>query len=80
MLLSTRNREKPFIRFEGHSISYREMRERSQIAAGVLAGNGVGAAMRSRCVFQHTFVRGGGASGRMAFGDSGASEPQAESP
>jgi feruloyl-CoA synthase len=38
-----KNPEKPFIRFEGRSISYREMRERSQIAAGVLAGNGVGA-------------------------------------
>jgi feruloyl-CoA synthase len=34
--------DKPFIRFEGLSISYREMKRRSQIAAGVLAANGVG--------------------------------------
>jgi feruloyl-CoA synthase len=35
--------EKTFIRFEGRSISYSEMKERSQIAAGVLAANGVSA-------------------------------------
>jgi feruloyl-CoA synthase len=35
--------EKTFIRFEGRSISYSEMKERSQIAAGLLAANGVSA-------------------------------------
>jgi feruloyl-CoA synthase len=35
--------DKPFICFEGQSISYREMKERSHIAAGILADNRVGA-------------------------------------
>lgn len=33
--------EKTFVRFEGRSISYGEMKDRSHIAAGVLAANGV---------------------------------------
>jgi feruloyl-CoA synthase len=35
--------DKTFIRFEGRSISYSETKERSHIAAGVLAANGVSA-------------------------------------
>jgi feruloyl-CoA synthase len=33
--------EKTFVRFEGRSISYGEMKDRSHIAAGVLAANGI---------------------------------------
>lgn len=53
-----KNPEKPFIRFEGRSISYREMKERSQIAAGVLAGSGIGSgdAIALMCLNTPAFV------------------------
>jgi len=50
--------EKTFIRFEGRSISYGEMKDRSQIAAGVLAANGVvaGDAVALMCLNTPAFV------------------------
>jgi feruloyl-CoA synthase len=50
--------EKTFIRFEGRSISYGEMKDRSQIAAGVLATNGVvaGDAVALMCLNTPAFV------------------------
>ena len=50
--------EKTFIRFEGRSISYGEMKDRSHIAAGVLAANGVvaGDAVALMCLNTPAFV------------------------
>jgi AMP-binding enzyme len=73
--------EKTFIRFEGRSISYGEMKDRSHIAAGVLAANGVvaGDAVALMCLNTPAFVEG--ASGIMApSSDRSAGEPQASGP